>query len=776
MRVLHALTLTVAALLLGACGSHSASNGSTGIGPTDPTIGNGAGPGAASTFHPLFQLSNEQLLLPYPNDIYYNTCPVPACPPADGTLRLPDLGQLAPNRAALNSVDGFSTTAPITVRFSTPIDATTLNPADVVVIRLTLDNATKGPSLPPAPGAQLPRALVYGTDYRVYVAGAGGAGALAEAVDGGGTSLIIEPLKPLDASSGLVNVGYLVLLTNGIKDKSGNVAGPDLDYQTVQNGALADLAAGMTSPTCASVTDPTLNGVCRLTFGHLAIAEMGGLDPTKVVVSFSFSTVSTADTINYLWASYQQTQVAPGTIVVAPTGLTTQMVLGASFPGYANIWAGTVTVPYYLAPAASSHDPTPLSTHWVAAGESPLPPTVIDPASRNLTRFNPVPALNSMQTVPILVGVPNATTGCTEPAAGWPVVVLQHGFSSKRTDTLTLFDAYTGHCFVVVAMDLPLHGVVDSTNPFWHNQLFNGTPAAGLMTGERTFDLDLENNTTFAPGPDGVIDPSGDAFYNSLGSPLTVRDDMRQASSDILWLAHVLPTLSLGVNINGTSDVDPTQLQLTALSFGSMLGMPGLAVVNPQTLASSSPFLTGVLSVDGISFAYVARDSAGFGPRVNALLAAESQGLIVPGATMYDNFFRDVQNVLDAGDPANYAAAAVHLRPVLVQQVVGGGMLPDSSLNLPDQGVPNDSTARLITAAGLIRMTPGQTPLAPGAGAYVNFIYGQHASLIDPRGTAVTGPTNLAAFAEMQAEAVAFSVARGQVVTVGAASAAVVQP
>jgi hypothetical protein len=142
MRVLHALTLTVAALLLGACGSHSASNGSSGIGPTDPTTGNGAGPGAAAAFHPLFAVSKG--LLPYPTDLYFVGS-------TDGTLRLPDLGPLSPNRAAINGLDGFSTSAPITVRFSTPIDATTLNPADVVVIRLTLDNATKGPLLPPAP-------------------------------------------------------------------------------------------------------------------------------------------------------------------------------------------------------------------------------------------------------------------------------------------------------------------------------------------------------------------------------------------------------------------------------------------------------------------------------------------------------------------------------------------------------------------------------------------------------------------------------------------------
>jgi hypothetical protein len=768
MRVLHALTLTVAALLLGACGSHSVSDGSTGIGPTDPTTGNGAGsspPPAA--FHPMFAVAEG--IFPYPTDLYFVGS-------TDGTLRIPtELAAVWPNLPALNQIDGFSTTSPITVRFSAPIDATTLNPADVVVIRLTLDNATKGPYLPPAPGAQLPRALHYGSDYRVYVSGAGPAGALAEAVDSGGTTLVIEPVHPLDASSGATNIGYIVLLTDGIKDTSGNPAVPDNDYATVKAGALADLASGAHTPTCASITDPKLNGVCRLTFGHLAIAAQGGLNPAKVVVSFSFSTLSTSDTLNILWATYQATPVAPGTIVAAPTPLTTQTILGASFPGYADIWVGTVTLPYYLAPAGNPHDPTPLGTHWVAAGPSPAPG--IDPASRNLTRFNPVPAVNSNQTVPLLVGVPDAKTGCIEPATGWPVVVLQHGFTSKRTDMLTLFDAYTGRCFVVVAMDLPLHGVTDPANPFFHNQLFANTPAAALMTGERTFDLDLENNTTGAAGPDGVTDPSGDAFYNSISSPLTVRDDMRQATSDILWLAHVLPTLSLGVNKNGVSDVDASQLQFTALSFGSILGMPTLAVVNPVTLAPSSPFLSGVLSANGGNFAYIARDSAGFGPRLQAELKAESGGALVPGATLYDYWFRDVQNVLDAGDPANYAAAAVTFRPILMQQIVGGGPLPDSSLNLPDQGVPNSSTERLIAAAAFERlMTDGLTPLPAGTGAYVNFIYGQHPSLIDPRGTSVTGPTNLAAFAEMQAEAVAFSIARGQAVTLGKVTTAVIQP
>jgi hypothetical protein len=774
MRIFHAATLAVAALLLGACGASS----SDAPGPTNLLSGNNQ-PSAPppATFHAMFQ--PLQGILPYPNDLYFVGS-------TDGTLRLPIGVPTLPNAAAINALDGFSTTAAITVDFSGPIDATTLNPADVVVIRLTLDNATKGPSLPPAPGAQLPRPLQFGTDYVVYVSGdpkSSPAGAFSEAVDGAGTQLVIQPTHPLDASSGATNVGYIVLLTNGIKDTSGNVAMPDTDYATVRNAALADLLSGATSPTCASVTDAKLNGICRLTFGHLAIAAQGGLNPASVVLSFSFSTQSTSDTLNVLWATYQATPVAPGTIAVAPTGLTTKEIILAAFgqasPGYADVWAGKVTVPYYLTAAANPHDTAPLTAYWTAAGP---PPAGLDPTSRKLTRFNPVPVKTSDQTIPVLVGVPDAArTGCVEPANGWPVVVFQHGIHLNRAYSLTVFDAYASRCFVVVAIDQPLHGIVDPTSPLYDNQLFKGSPAAGLMTGERTFDLDVDNNTTLAPGPDGVIDVSGDHFIN-LASLLTYRDNYRQAESDLLWLGHVLPTLSLGANKNGASDVDGSNLQLAGMSLGGITGMPVLAVVSLQAGTPNSPYLSGVLSVVGGTQAYLGRDSVIFGPPTNAGLAAASGGAAVPGATLYDNFFRDEQTAIDSGDPVNYVAAAVAARPILMQQVVGGGLLPNSTSALPDQYVPNGSTQRLIAAANFTRVTPGQTPLAAGHGAYVNFIYGWHASILTPASNAagttspITGPTDAATFFEMQTEAVAFALARGQAVTIGAASPAVIQP
>jgi len=768
MRILGGAALAVAGALLSGC--FNSTSGGPGLpGPTDTSSGNGAPNGGMSA--PMRPLYNVSLgLLPYPLDLYFAGS-------NDGTLRLPPtLTQLT--KGQINQLDGFSTTAPITVRFTSAINGSTLSAADIAVIRLTLDNVHKAPLLPPAPGALVPELLSYGTAYTAYVTGSAPKGAFAEAMDDGGTTLVIQPNVPLTPSSGATNIGYLVLLLNGIKDQSGNVAVPDTDYATVQAGALADLQAGLQVPKCASVTDPTLNQICQLTFAQLAIASAFHYDPTKVVVSFSFSTESTADTLGVLAQTYAATPVAPGTIVAAPTGLTTTNI-NASAPGYADVWAGTLKLPYYLTAAANNHDPAPLTNYWTAA-QGPAPVTGLDPSSRVLTRFNPVPKQTSMQTVPVLIGVPNATSGCSEAnyPNGWPAVVFQHGITGYRLEAVGVFDSYAKNCFVVVAIDLPLHGVTDPTNPFYRNQLFAGTPAAALMTGERTFDLDLENNTTMAPGPDGVIDGSGSHFIN-LTSVLTSRDNVRQASSDDLWLGAVVHTLSLGANINGSSDIDKTNIQFVSLSLGSIVGIPALAMPNA--------YLSGYLSVPGGTVSYLLRDSVSIAPELNAGLAAANP-LLKPGLTLYDNWLRDSQTLVDAADPVNYMAAATANRPLLIQQVIGGGPLPDGTLNLPDQVVPNSATARLLAAApATMRIpqpaAPGPVPLTAGTLTYINYIYGDHNSIWSPapppRTTPVNAPTNGLAYFEIDGEAASFAVTQGHATVLGAInplSIAVIEP
>lgn len=724
-RILNVFVLAFWTMTLAACSAGlTPGAGSQANGNGDPANSGTATPAA---MRPLFVVATG--VLPYPTDLYFAGS-------TDGTLRLPSTPFL-PNAAAINQLDGFSTTAPISVRFSAPIDPTTLSAASVVMVRLTLDNATKAPLVPPATGAQAPAPLVYGQDFTA---------AVSTDVDAGGATLLITPTHPLQPSAGATNIGYLVLITAALKDTSGHAAAPDTDYATVRKGALADLAAGATTPTCTAVTDTTLNEICKLTFGHLAIAAALTIDPTTVALSFSFSTQSISDTMTVLAETYAATPVAPGTIVAEPSGATTTQ-FSAQLPGVADVWVGDVTLPYYLT-APSAGDPTaPLTKHWTAAGASPAPG--IDPTSRALTRFNPVPAKTADLTVPLLLGVPNAKAnfghgGCPRPANGYPVVVFMHGITGNRSNAIALMDAYANQCFVVAAIDQPLHGITATD------------PAALLRQPgkERNFDL---------LASDGTVASSGTYFIN-LTSLLTSRDNLRQAESDLLWLAHVLPTLSL--NANGTPDIDGTRIQLAGQSLGSIVSVAPLAM--PAT-----PYLSGLLSVPGGGIANLLRDSPTFSGPINAGLAA--QGL-TPGLTLYSNFFRDAQTAVDAGDPVNFIAAAAAQRPILFQQVVGGGLLPDGTAALADQVIPNSATARLLAAATKTQKfsSAGTVPTTAGTLNYINFLYGKHASLLDPSGTTNTLPTNGASTVEMQTEAVAFALAAGQAVTT--ANAPLLQP
>src|SRR5262249_2904349 len=95
--------------------------------------------------------------------------------------------------------------------------------------------------------------------------------------------------------------------------------------------------------------------------------------------------------------------------------------------------------------------------------------------------------------------------------------------------------------------------------------------------------------------------------------------------------------------------------------------------------------------------------------------------------------------------------------PTLLFQVVGGGDLGGGQASLPDQVVVNASTQRLIDAAGLPRISsPGPNVTSQG---YVNFIFGDHGSIIDPT-------ASLATTTEMQTEALTVAFTSGTVIAI----------
>jgi len=679
----------IALFLVGGC-----SDGHGTVGPTTPTSGNGnpgttavtPKPTTAALFQPL------QGILPYPTDLYFAGS-------TDGTLNIQPPNALMPNQAAINALDGFSTTAVIRAGFGGALNPASLTAASVIVIQVSIDNKTKATT-----GVVKP--LVFGTDYTVGVG--------PEAVVGS-SILEIHPTHPLVPSTGVTNNGYLVLLTNGITDASGNAATPDTDYANIKTAL----------PTCATITNTSLNGICMLTGAHLQIAQALGVNPANVVLSFSFSTQSISDTLAFISATTTAQPIAAHSI-----GITTKQA-NPLLKGDATVYVGTLTIPYYLSKSA------PLTGYWLGNG-SPL-----DSTSHFLTRFNPIPVPTQTLQIPLLITVPNANSpsGGVTPAGGWPVLIFQHGITRSRTDMLAVADSFADSGFVVVAIDLPLHGITDPTNPLYAsgaNPLYAGLslPATGSI--ERTFDLDVLNNTTLAPGPDGKIDPSGSSFIN-LTSLLTARDNLREAAADMIALTRSLPSLSLGA----AGAINPAGIHFLGHSLGAITGTVFLGVT------TSSDVGTATLAMPGGGIADLLRESPAFSAQITAGLEAASQGLIAPGTTPFEQFFRDAQTAIDSGDPVNYIAAAATNHPIHLIQVVGGGA------NLPDQVVPNSATQRLLAAAPVLTRIPA--PAAPGPQinpsgfrAYLNFTAGNHGSIIDPT-------ASLAVTTEMQGEAITFT-------------------
>ena len=171
MSIRSAFALLLAGLVIAGCSGSSSDN----IGATNPESGNGAPPAppaGVGSFVPLFRPTSG--VLPFPVDLYFAGT-------TDGTLNLPaSLQNFTPHFAALNALDGYSTTSDITLRFSAAIDPATLA-ANVRVVRVAIDNATKAT-------VGVLGILFPGTDYSIGVS---------PDIDTGGSTLLIRPLRPL---------------------------------------------------------------------------------------------------------------------------------------------------------------------------------------------------------------------------------------------------------------------------------------------------------------------------------------------------------------------------------------------------------------------------------------------------------------------------------------------------------------------------------------------------------------------------------------------------
>ena len=582
----------------------------------------------------------------------------------DGTLNIPNTDGVA-TIDALNALDGFSTVAPLAATFSQAVAAQSLQAGDTVrVFEVTLIN----PFLQPE--TTRPFAV---TEVVTELTADDFAVALAPDQ----TTVVITPLKPLKAKT-----GYMVVLTDGIQASSnGTAAFPDLTYifSRYRKKPLVDAAGNSQFKLLSDAEAQTLESLRRVVVSQEDAAAAAGVRRGRIVLSWSFMTQSIDDVLQQVHANTTSQPLA-----LQASGLSTAD-LGFGLPGLADIYAGGLPVPYFLE-APTLIPAVVLMTHWQGVNGS------------ELTRYNPMPVATQQLTIPVLASIPNMME---KPATGWPVVIFQHGITRNRTDLFAVADALALVGFAAVAIDSPLHGITDTASPFFSD------------LGERTFNVDLVDNTTGAPGADGQIDASGQHFIN-LNSLLTSRDNLRQGAADLFQLNASLP--SADIDGDGDADFDPNRIHFWGYSLGGIVGTPYLAIEKTAVTAA-------ILTVTGGGVAKLVTNSASLGPVIAAGLAAAG---IEPGTAAFESFVNAFQQAIDSSDPVNYAVAVADAHPVYMAEVLDDQVIPSSAVNAPLSGT--EPLARIMRLQALDSTTQNEL----GIRGLVRFVEGSHGSPLSP--------------------------------------------
>jgi len=308
--------------------------------------------------------------------------------------------------------------------------------------------------------------------------------------------------------------------------------------------------------------------------------------------------------------------------------------------------------------------------------------------------------------VPLLMFEPQATStgpggaGCTKPGAGWPVVIIQHGFTSDRTGNLingTKIADLT--CHAVIAMDLPHHGVAPTGSglglniDYVNSEDSSKTPfaaakaaaVAAATTAETLDDTILdelaERHEGFyglngVPTPVQYADDAEDGVGGSgslwirLDNFQRTRDNMRQAVMDLLNLNASLADIDIDGDTN-TPDLDVTNVNYIGHSLGAIVGTSFIAVNNNSGNANLNTIQKAVLATPGGHLTKLIENSVGIGADVIAGLAGND---VDQGTSDFESFMKVFQATVDSADPMNFiselSAAELNV-PTLIVGIYG---------------------------------------------------------------------------------------------------------
>lgn len=648
-----------------------------------------------SSFYPLFDPSANLAdnALPVPNNLAMSGT-------TDGTLNISlqgvEEGRYKTLLEQVNDLDGWSTVAPVQIPFSEPIDSDFIN-GNVEILRTTLVSHATAQLLQqavslyekegaaaaidainaavaanvhaPLTGHQVPVAAFTCADdvtdqFAVSVA----------AVDD--KTLFLKPVVPL------ADGDDLACLTRSGDFYQSVIAASDLDETAFSNGYLPVLLNGFNSADAAAVGrdehfDQVISGAAtddsaeelelKSLYAEISkVMEGAGIDSDNVVLSFAFSTQSNSHVLDYLAANASAHE----------SGFTLAAAAATVLPNAA-IYNGILKdMPYYLNNKPNNIGAT-VGLTAAADAQSVLEGQWVSDSGKGVTRFDIAadhgPVTGQTVNLPMVVTLPSGPA----PAAGWPVIIYQHGQGSDRSAAVGLAAQFAAKGWAVVAIDHPLHGVI-KTNAL-----------AGLLmdsVNERHFYIDMDG--------DGKMDASGAHSMN--GSPATTRDIRRQTVADL----HVLLASLESMNIDGQV-LDHVRVGYVGISMGGVIGsMFAGTVLDDQVQAFT-------LNVPGGGMAKLFDGSIVFASQFRPQLAA--QGLD-SGTLAYETYFALDQAVQDSGDPINYAVAMNEgTAGIHMVEMVGStdGNPPD--LVLPNDLMNRDAYNNIFSTVGLSETQVAET-------------------------------------------------------------------
>ena len=603
--------------------------------------------------------------------------------------------------------------------------------------------------------------------------------------------LLIVPTRALDKGT-----SYTAVITKGVLDPDGALVGSPLQWSIAKGTNLLDQCD---SP---DRSDPALlQCTTNPAIAPLVEDSRFGLSRDDLLLGWGVTTQQQDDTFLAAAQAIKNNQLSmPGngstTCQTAICFLTIGSLLGQDAPkapgDKAIIYPGTIQLPSFIATPdnvdiwgnSPATDEVVLSTKWTCEAGS-----CNSDDARGLSNGGEaqMPQLTTWNTVPVVLAVPDpgASGVPARPAGGYPLVIFQHAIQQDRTNALAIASELARKGFAVIAIDMPLHGLVRNQLPEGdsrldlhaanlNDQLYN-TGDIGVypvrniipLKLERTYYLDLtgsEDDTA-----DGVIDSSGAHFLNP-SQPLTQRDTLRQGALDLVSLPHYIRSRQMSQC--GTADgvfddfgltktcrwsrfsiklfehINFNELHFLGHSVGNIVAAPFLAQ-DPDIRSVAMLTPTG-----GIMETLAASDT--IGPQLAAGLAESG---VFPGTEDYFRFFAVVQAAIDSVDPLNHAQAIANradangnpqARPVYLSQVVGndGSDASPSDLVLPPsvgQNAPLAGSTPLANAMGLEFVSQGNlnngivTPSTQADGTTpqglqiaVPFRFGAHSSPLLP--------------------------------------------